>query len=167
MSISQYKNKGVIYKLTSPSNKVYIGQSINVKARHASYKAGGSKDQTKLYDAICKYGFENFQVEILFDIDFVEGFISILNKMEKYYIEEFDSVNSGYNCRYGGGNSKHSEESIARMRIAKSVTSDETRKRMSIAASKRVYDAKSRAIRGKSKMKPIIQYSKNMEFIKE
>lgn len=167
MAVSQYSNKGVIYKLTSPSNKVYIGQSINIKSRHASYKAKGCKAQTKLYHAILKYGFENFQVEILFSIEFVDGFADILNKMEVYYIKQFDSVSNGYNCRSGGGNSRHSQESIERMRVAKSVTSEETRTKMKAAASNRRYSEEARALRGRSKMKPILQYSKNMIFISE
>jgi predicted GIY-YIG superfamily endonuclease len=32
-------NNAVIYKLISPSNKVYIGQSINLRKRYSNYKS--------------------------------------------------------------------------------------------------------------------------------
>ena len=38
---------GVIYKITSPSNRVYIGQTTNFIKRHTEYKtlASASEDQ--------------------------------------------------------------------------------------------------------------------------
>jgi predicted GIY-YIG superfamily endonuclease len=32
------KNVGCIYKITSPSNKIYIGQTIDIKTRLCKYK---------------------------------------------------------------------------------------------------------------------------------
>ena len=45
-----------IYKITSPTNKVYIGQSIDVENRLKRYKYFVSKKQTRLYYSILKYG---------------------------------------------------------------------------------------------------------------
>jgi len=45
-----------IYKLTSPSGKCYIGQSVNLEKRILSYARRDCVFQTKIYNAICKYG---------------------------------------------------------------------------------------------------------------
>lgn len=58
---------GIIYKYVSPSNKVYIGQTIREYERRNSFKnincfyAGGKIDAARK-----KYGPENFQYEIIF-----------------------------------------------------------------------------------------------------
>ena len=45
-----------IYKITSPSNKIYIGQSINIERRFNSYKnLSHCKQQIKLYNSLQKY----------------------------------------------------------------------------------------------------------------
>jgi hypothetical protein len=45
-----------IYKITSPSKKVYIGQSVNIEKRKYFYEIGNCKKQIKLYNSIKKYG---------------------------------------------------------------------------------------------------------------
>jgi predicted GIY-YIG superfamily endonuclease len=45
-----------IYKITSPSEKVYIGQSRNIQRRVKNYKRIDCKQQTILYNSINKYG---------------------------------------------------------------------------------------------------------------
>ena len=165
MAINDYKNKGVIYKLTSPSNKVYIGQSINVEHRHYMYKRKDCKDQSKLYNAINKYGFENFNIEIIFEIDMNENTIDILNEMESKFITEYDSVNTGYNCRSGGLNSIHSEDTIKKMKIIKNNLSESTHKKMSNSAKIRKYSKEGLIKMSNCQKKPIIQLSINNEFI--
>ncbi|MDA3854636.1 MAG: GIY-YIG nuclease family protein [Candidatus Woesearchaeota archaeon] len=48
--------KSAVYKLTSPSGKVYIGQSVDVAQRFSKHKRQTSKTKTKLGSAIRKYG---------------------------------------------------------------------------------------------------------------
>ena len=59
--------KSGIYKLTSPSGKCYIGQSVDIVQRILQYKKLQCKSQIKLYNAIKKYGFKNFKIEILYE----------------------------------------------------------------------------------------------------
>ncbi len=54
-----------IYKITSPSGKIYIGQSINVKKRWDKYRRLDCKVQIKLYRSLLKYGFEQHKFEII------------------------------------------------------------------------------------------------------
>lgn len=99
---------GCIYKLTSPSGKCYIGQSWKIKSRLSVYLhlGVGILRQTKLYNALKKYEPKNFRFEI---IDLCETQIEMDNK-EIFYIELYDSINSGYNIREGGSRGKLSAE---------------------------------------------------------
>ena len=101
-----------IYKLTSPSGKIYIGQTRNLKKRFAAYRNANCIKQHKLYNAILKYGWEAFNVELLFTASVISQ--ESLNELETYYISKYDAVNSGYNCVAVGNSQrglKFSEES--------------------------------------------------------
>ena len=98
-----------IYKYTNLINgKIYIGQTKNT----LEYRAQGgrnNKDCTRFYNAILKYGWNNFEPTILKDnIETVED----ANYFEDYYICLFDSINPniGYNLNRGGNNKNTSEE---------------------------------------------------------
>lgn len=55
-----------VYKIVSPINKIYIGQSINIERRwKKDYFSLKCKSQTKLYNSLKKYGPENHIFEIL------------------------------------------------------------------------------------------------------
>lgn len=82
-----------IYKITSPSWKIYIWQSQNIKNRVSQYKWMHCKNQTKLYNSFIKYWFDNHIFEILDkDIDLEE-----INKIETYYINKYNSVDNWLN----------------------------------------------------------------------
>lgn len=84
-----------IYKITSPSNKVYIGQTTNYAKRYSAYKNHRCKGQPKLYNSLNKYGFENHKIELI-----LECLESELNYYERYYQEYYNSVLDGLNLRY-------------------------------------------------------------------
>ena len=68
-----------IYKITSPSGKIYIGQSKDIRRRMQYYNRLNCKNQTKLYNSLLKYGWENHLFEILIECSELE-----LNYLEKY-----------------------------------------------------------------------------------
>lgn len=111
-------NKGIpicgIYKITSPSKRIYIGQSIDCKRREKQYVRGLGKKQWLLYNSIKKYGWDKHTFEII-DYCLPEE----LNDKEIYYIELFKCFNSehGLNLKSGGDNKiKFSDISIEKMR---------------------------------------------------
>ncbi len=54
-----------IYKIISPNNKIYIGQSVNIEKRWIHYRLLDCKKQPKIYRSILKYGFKNHIFEKL------------------------------------------------------------------------------------------------------
>jgi len=77
-----------IYKITSPSNKIYIGQSNNIFNRIYNYEKLDCKNQIKLYNSLTKYGFNNHNFEILELCG-----ESDLNYWERYYQDLYDVIN--------------------------------------------------------------------------
>lgn len=103
-----------IYKITSPSGKIYIGQSVNILNRFYRYKSYHCKMQPYLYNSLVKYGAENHRFEILQECELIQ-----LNDLEKYYIELYSSFDkeNGLNLKNGGdGGGKCSKVTIERLR---------------------------------------------------
>lgn len=101
------KGFGFIYKYTSPSGKIYIGQTVNTLKDRAGNILNGKKYKkcSTFWKAIQKYKFNNFLVEILEEIP-----ISLLNDREIFYINNFNSLEpNGYNQTYGGDGGKRRE----------------------------------------------------------
>lgn len=86
--------KSGIYKITSPSGRIYIGQSINVIERFKSYKRLETISQTRLHRSFLKHGVENHVFEII-----EECTIKLLNERERFWQDHFDVLNGGLNCR--------------------------------------------------------------------
>jgi group I intron endonuclease len=109
---------GVIYKYTSPSGKVYIGQTINEKSRKYQHKNKTPKSNTYFGNAIKKYGFENFTYEVIIKFNPTSDRIKlkrVLDKLEQRYIKLYksDIAEFGYNLNKGGNGNlgyKHTKE---------------------------------------------------------
>lgn len=90
-----------IYKITNTiNNKIYIGvTSRAIEERFAEHKSRiEERNNIHLYQAMEKYGRENFIIEI---IDTANTNEEMFEK-EKYYIKLYDSYNNGYNMTLGG-----------------------------------------------------------------
>ena len=88
-----------IYKIQNLINgKIYIGQSIHIKARFNAHKSEARNGNTRpLYNAIRKYGVENFSFEVIEECSKEK-----LNEREIYWIKKYDSFHNGYNLTPGG-----------------------------------------------------------------
>jgi group I intron endonuclease len=119
-----------IYKITSPTKKVYIGQSIDIEKRFNQYKRLSCKTQTILYNSLLKYGANKHKFEVLCECEANE-----LNDKERYYQEVFSAIGkAGLNCRLtksSDRSGKLSEESKRKMSEAKLNMSEETKKKIS------------------------------------
>ena len=83
----------VIYKAEFPNGKVYIGKSKDFDSRKIKHSYSNRYYNTKLTNAINKYGFESIKWDIIYETDDV----NLINQMEKEFIIEYDSIKNGYN----------------------------------------------------------------------
>lgn len=135
----------LVYKHTSPSNKVYVGitSSKNPNVRWGLNGNGytRSNQQKRFSSAIKKYGWDNITHEILeYSLSYKDA-----QSKEKYYIKLYDSYKNGYNMTKGGEHSarlgkKHSEETKEKIRLSRIGTTMplETRKKIGEANKKRI-----------------------------
>lgn len=125
MEISNLQKKGnwSVYKITNPSEKVYIGITINLRKRFNSYRAGHSKSQRLIHRSMNKYGFDNHSVEI---IDKFSGTSLEANSKEIFWIRTYMSFNQkwpemgGLNLTMGGSGQlgkTHNEKQIESNKI--------------------------------------------------
>ena len=84
-----------IYKITSPSKRVYIGSTVNIKSRKRDYKKNRCKRQRKIYYSILKYGWEKHSFEVIEEVPFEDKFIR-----ERHWQEVYNAVEDGLNCLY-------------------------------------------------------------------
>lgn len=112
------KNKIIgIYKITSPSGKIYIGQSVDVNSRFASYARKSCADQPKLFNSIEKYGYSNHIFEIVCECERHE-----LDANEIFYICYFNTIKEGLNCKGGGARGTLSKESLIKLSDSLKIT---------------------------------------------
>jgi group I intron endonuclease len=127
-----------IYKITSPSNKVYIGQSINIERRLRYYKRIACKEQIKIYNSLLKYGVDAHIFEVLELCDTEQ-----LNNRERHYQDLYDSVANGLNLLYvksehfNGGHSDESKKKISDSLKGRTFT-DEHKYKIGLSNSRRI-----------------------------
>lgn len=93
---------GYIYKITNQINqKIYIGKTVNsISARWKEHLHDYKRPQYEkrpLYEAMNKYGIENFTIEEVEEVD-----VKKLSIREIYWIEYYNTYNNGYNATLGG-----------------------------------------------------------------
>lgn len=112
----------LIYKHTNKINgKCYIGQTCYNNPVHRWHSDGsGYKAQQKFYRAILKYGWENFEHQVL-----VEGLTKQeADELEIAYIEQFDSIRHGYNLLIGGSGQTTQSKPIYKLSLTKEILAE-------------------------------------------
>lgn len=101
-------NVWCVYKHTSPSGKVYIGIAKDVKHRWRNNGAG-YKGCTRIHNAIMKYGWDNFDHEILFSgLSQKDACLKEIELIKHYNSTD---IKYGYNLQSGGQSFVSNEES--------------------------------------------------------
>lgn len=118
-----------IYKITSPSGRIYIGQSIDIIARFRAYRNGAAKQQTLLGRSFKKYGYKNHLFEII-----EECSVGALNEREIHYISTYDTFNTrhGLNLKAGGQSGGTNSDAV-RHKLRKP-KSEATKEKLRLAA---------------------------------
>lgn len=86
-----------VYKITSPSGRIYVGQTTDWVRRVNEYRNKLAINQPKLNRSFLKYGYKNHSFEVIRVCEPSE-----LNLTECYYIDLYDSINNGLNSKGGG-----------------------------------------------------------------
>jgi group I intron endonuclease len=104
-----------IYKITSPTNRIYIGQTIDFSKRKSHYKNLKRNHQIRLYNSISKYGWDSHSIELI-----EKCTIENLNERERYWQEFYNVLGiKGLNCmltKTCSKSGKHSKEVKANQR---------------------------------------------------
>ena len=179
-----------IYKITSPTNKVYIGQSGDIKKRWKIYFKN-SPNQPKIFRSFKKHGVENHKFEII-----EECSLDQLNEKEIYWKQYYINLVGWEKVLFcqlidgnGGNRSEETKQKISKANKGRKFN-DEICRKISLAKkgcnvwskgkklSKTHCKNISEQSRGKSKpsssylnnqnsAKCVLQYDMNGEFIKE
>ena len=184
------KNIG-IYKITSPSRKVYIGQSTDINNRWKYYLKVKCKDQPRLYNSLKKHGPENHIFEVI-----EECLVEQLDEREIFHKQQFINEfgwsktlfchlidgKGGYKSdetkrkmSESNKGKKHSIETCLKISISLMgrIESEETKKLKSknnigVSRGKGIPKSKEHILKtSKSLRKPILQYDLQGNFIKE
>lgn len=103
-----------IYKITSPSGKIYIGQSKHCLYRWKyHYSKLHCKRQRYLYNSLLKHGYNNHKFEVIEKCN-----LDKLDELEIKYIQQYNSTDKtiGMNLRAGGNGVVISDETKELMR---------------------------------------------------
>lgn len=101
------------------NNKVYIGQTQQLPQKRWGTHGEGYKTSSKFYNAIQKYGWDNFEHLILFTNLTQEEANIKEEELIKLYRATEDKY--GYNIKQGGNNYTHSQETKDKIGRANSV----------------------------------------------
>jgi len=85
-----------IYKITSPTGRIYIGQSKDILYRTRKYKTVSKSlhSQPKIYNSLLKYGWDKHNFEIIEECSEEQ-----LNCRERYWQDHYDVTSkNGMNC---------------------------------------------------------------------
>lgn len=134
MGAQNWSEESGIYRIVSPSGKVYIGQAVNIKKRLQKYSSGNVKGQRRLYESFKKHGVQSHEFEVLELCD-----KSVLLNRERYYQDKYDAIGvNGLNCKLTTTSDRsghHSEQT--RLKISMSNKgkrcSDEAKEKMRAA----------------------------------
>jgi group I intron endonuclease len=95
------QKKGKIYKITNKVNEsTYIGCTINSLDKRMGEHINRCKTtdcNTKLYNSMRKYGFKNFEIELVEECD-----LKVMYQTEMEYIKKLNTFKKGLNTTLGG-----------------------------------------------------------------
>jgi len=158
-----------IYKWTSPTGRIYVGQSKNLNQRKEWYLSTGieSSSMSKLKRSFKKYGVENHIFEI---IEYCS--LEQLNDKEIYWGLYYNTLEKGLNCKLGEQNcvfSENTKNKMSKVRKGFKPSPESEIKRQ--ASLRKTWDKKNQIREEKNKNKPKYipteEHRKNLSQVKK
>ena len=157
-----------IYKITSPSGRIYIGQSVSIEKRERKYAILSCKGQPRLYRSLVKYGFSKHIFEVI-----EECSVEDLNTRERHWQDFYDVTGTtGLNIRLTQADNK---SGYCTQELRDKVSSGNSGKRRTEAHN--IHQSKIKTgvkqsqqtvqKRAEKNSKPVLQYTQGGEFIKK
>lgn len=138
-----------IYKITSPNNKIYIGQTINFKKRIYGYRSCYKKGKSAIIDSMLKYGFYSHKIEIIYELP-SDINKEIIDEYEIFCINQYkESGAKMLNIRGGGAHGAHSEETKKKIGELKKGNKNNLGKKRTEEAKARMRNSQQNRLRGK------------------
>jgi group I intron endonuclease len=138
----------LIYKATSKtSKKSYIGKTMRtLETRKRGHRRRSRHCSYHFYNAIRKYGFEDFYWEII-ENDINDE--NVLSEREIFWIKYYNTYNDGYNATAGGeGSSGRPMSASLKLKIQQAnigrIVSQQTRELLSLACQNRIHGKNNR-----------------------
>lgn len=159
-----------VYVHTNRTNgKRYVGVTSKQKVEHRWNSGRGYKQNPHFYAAIEKYGWDNFDHTVLYDVLTEQQ----AKDMECALIKQWDTMNVkfGYNMTSGGDGtvgcipSLETREKLSRARMRENLSEETLRRRSEALKGRRFQDEHKRKI-GEGNSKPINMFSKDGSFIR-
>ena len=149
----------VIYKIESPTGRVYIGQTVDWCNRLVKYKSMGCKGQPRLYASFLKHGFDAHIFSIIESVE--EG---NLNNREAYWQVFYDVLsNGGLNCKIQNSNDKsgrlseETKEKISRSHKGKKFSQETLRKMSEAKLGRKIPESQRLKMMGRKQSKEQIE----------
>ena len=165
-----------IYKITSPTKRIYIGQSVDIGRRFRQYRTmANCQEQSTLFRSLKKHGVFNHRFEIIELCN-----CDVLTEKEAYWIEYYKSNDKrkGMNIRGAGSKGKLSTSTKRKILNSNKGKKRTVEQRMNLSKAKKInptkfWQGKKRSDKTIEKLKnslfgvvnankPIIQYDLNM-----
>ncbi len=107
-----------VYKILSPSGKVYIGQSRNIEKRWVRHREARKFKTSKLHSSLKKYGWRAHIFKIVSELP-IDVSQDVINKYEQIYLDFYrDAGFLMLNIKEAGSMGLFSDESKLKMSIS-------------------------------------------------
>jgi len=84
-----------IYKIVSPTDRIYVGQTTKIKARMSKYRTLNCKSQRKLFNSLKRHGFDKHDICVIEVCD-----VKLGDERERYWQDFYDVCgDNGMNSR--------------------------------------------------------------------
>lgn len=136
-----------IYKITSPTGRVYIGQTVDITRRLKQYERRQCTDQRRLYNSILKHGWKSHSFTIIEKCKVKDA-----NIRERFYQEKYNVLSrKGLNCKYTKTQDKSGYLSESTKKRISEGTIGKPKPRSRESIEKMIYTRKKRGLNSHSK----------------